>query len=111
MPITFLVNGNAQLEEAPRNKSVRFGDGYQHVTPDGINTIIPRWKVVFDGLLKSELNQLLAELRTAHGAGPVQWQSPLDDAPLNYRVQTWSVTAKEGLIYDLNCTLERVIAP
>lgn len=111
MAITFLPKGDDTLNEETRVLAVQFGDGYKQTAPDGLNNVVTRWQVTFDGLIKSEVNTLLAELRQAKGSGPVQWQSPLDTAPQNYRIGSWTVTAYSGQIYAVACPLELIIEP
>lgn len=111
MAITFLINGDASLAEETRVLRTQFGDGYLLTQPDGLNSIRTNWSVTFDGLNLSEVNTLLAELRQAKGSGPVQWQSPLDTAPQNYRIGNWTVTAYSGQVYAVACPLELMIEP
>ena len=60
----WVESAGTALDEEPRIKSARFGDGYEQTAPDGINAEGQSWSVQFDGVENSIADEMIAFLRT-----------------------------------------------
>lgn len=69
----WVESAGTQLTERPRVKSAQFGDGYQQLAPDGINSLAQEWEMVFDGVDDTVADDMVAFLRTQGGTQPFNY--------------------------------------
>lgn len=59
---TYMPDWGATPELEPRVRSVQFGDGYSQDAPDGLNTILPVWKLTFSKRTQAEAQAIYSWL-------------------------------------------------
>lgn len=59
---TYMPDWGATPELTPRVRSVAFGDGYSQDAPDGLNTILPVWKLTFSKRTQAEAQAIYSWL-------------------------------------------------
>lgn len=64
-----------------RNTSVQYGDGYEQVSGDGINTESQSWPLTFTGY-RAEILPILAFLRAHAGSRAFKWTNPFGEVGL-----------------------------
>ena len=62
-----------QLEEAPRVKTSRFGDGYEQRVADGINNILQKWQISFTRRSEIDIDYVYDFLRARGGVESFDW--------------------------------------
>lgn len=100
------------VEDEPRVRSSRFGDGYEQRAPDGLNPLAQSWPLVFSGVDNAVADDMVAFLR-AHGGAEAFDYTPLwETQPVRVICRKWrrthSATWGES---DLSATFERVYEP
>ncbi|WP_374537183.1 phage tail protein [Chitinimonas taiwanensis] len=60
----------------PRVRAMRFGDGYQQLIPDGLNTLLAEVSVPFTNRTDAQRDQLLALFTSLGGAKPFLFTLP-----------------------------------
>lgn len=64
-------------ELTPRLRSVRFGDGYEQRAPDGLNPVLPTWKLNFSVRSQAEAFAIYAWLLNNNAyVTPFDWAAP-----------------------------------
>lgn len=104
------VEAQGQTRYAVR--SVRFGEGYSQVVPQGLNNATQSWQLSFRGNA-SEIGPIQSFLDSTKGAESFYWTPPLRGSGL-FRVDTQrGVTARAhgGDLYTLEVTFQEVFAP
>jgi phage-related protein len=102
---------STSLETDARILTAQFGDGYQQVTSDGINTTRDTWTAQWDGLPTSDQQAIYNFFQSMGGWQVFQWTAPGDDTPKLWRCakygknptgpQSWSVTATIIQTFDI----------
>ena len=106
IPSTFTVD-EASKQVTFRTIETSFGDGYEQVAIDGINAVMKEWTVTFTDLTESEADSLMNLINGVYGI-LIDWQSPDDASPKNYRIKSYTATRKRGKIVSISCTLKFV---
>jgi len=70
---TYTPSFQVDLEEAPRVRTVQFGDGYEHRLEFGRNTQPKKWSLQFLNRDDTERDGILAFLRARGGAESFDW--------------------------------------
>ena len=99
------------LDEEPRVKSARFGDGYEQIAPDGINAEGQSWNLQFDGVENSIADEMIAFLRS-YGRSGFDYVPLWETVAVRTRCRKWRRT--HGPNYGecgISATFERMYAP
>lgn len=94
-----------------RTLNSKFGDGYEQVIGDGINTKQEKWTLKFD---RSQAT--IAPIKAfivAHPGYISFWWTPPDGAAVQglYRCYGYNITARSGDQETLTCRFEKAYAP
>ena len=78
--MTLFVPAYAPSYGTPVNKKYRtesneFGDGYEAITPDGLNNIVESWNVVWENISNANADDIDDQLDTFMGT-PFEWVTP-----------------------------------
>ena len=85
LPLTqYIDHDNSTISYSYRVLSAQFGDGYEQISPDGINNESRIWTVFYKNLPKSEFDYVIAFLRSLKGVEPI-----LAIAPGEYTNTQW----------------------
>lgn len=90
--------------------ATQFGDGYQQVVPDGLNTESQSWPLTFEGGM-NYVKPILAFFKRHKGAKSFYWTPPGEDAPLFFRADTISFTSMGGGVYQVTAEFKQVFYP
>lgn len=85
-----------------------FGDGYEQVVPDGINTVRESLSVKWSGLTSSEAESI-ESFFTSQAAASFTWTPPNRSAQKLWRCTEWSM-ADSGLYVEMTAKLTEVFA-
>jgi phage-related protein len=105
---TFAPSYGAQLEEAPRVRSVRFGDGYEQRQADGINVRPQVWSLTFANRTPTEIDSIVTFLRTEGGVTYFTWTPPRQVTALKFICRKWQRQIVAGGIDTLTAVFEQV---
>jgi|SRR5215831_5399815 len=78
-----MLTPNVSMQEAPRAITVAYGDGYATDMPDGLAAVTRTLTLVWDGILESELNQVVAFFQANTGR-PMSFRAPRELTPRNW---------------------------
>jgi phage-related protein len=82
---------NPQMDFQPKVKTVKFGDGYESIMPDGINTNLPVINLEFNNRNLSETTAILHFLYTRQGAESFVWITPPPlSNQLRFKCKQWN---------------------
>lgn len=95
----------SQLDEAPRVRVTKFGDGYESRTPEGINTIQMKWSLTFTRGRDEAL--AIRDFLRDHGASlSFAWTNPFEELG-SYVCRSWKTSPDRGKI-SVTATFEQV---
>ncbi len=102
-----------RIEEVPRIRSVKFGDGYEGRYGDGLNNLLLRVEVPWNGLTQTEFNALLAFFRAHRGIAWFNWTLPGEGTSRKWVVRSWNWQRTENSpanrpLFDLVAGFEEV---
>ena len=100
------------LDETPRVRSARFGDGYEQRAPDGLNPTEQMWPLQFNDVDNTIADEMIVFLRDKNGVTPFSYV-PLW-ATLAIRVICRSWRRSQGSRYGMStisATFEQVFEP
>lgn len=92
-----------------RTKSAKFGDGYEQVAKDGINSKSQSWPLTFTGD-KERSREIMAFLDQQGGAAAFNWTEPMGDALL-YRCKTYQLRNVSASVWTVSATFEQAFHP
>lgn len=100
-----------QQTRTPRVRSVKFGDGYEQRTPDGINNDAQKWSVKFQNRTFSESNEIVDFLSARGGWQAFDWIPPFKDDAIRVVCRDWSEETTSYNLRTINATFEQVFEP
>ncbi|WP_122663498.1 phage tail protein [Pseudomonas viridiflava] len=92
-----------------RNKSARFGDGYEQVAKDGINNKTQSWPLTFTGD-KARAKEIEAFLDKQAGAAAFKWTEPMCEELL-FRCKTYQLRNVSASVWTVSATFEQAFHP
>lgn len=92
-----------------RNKSAKFGDGYEQRARDGINNRFESWPLTFVGT-EAKIAAIKNFLDERAGADPFYWTPPLGVQGL-YRCDTYQPSPLGAGKFSLSATFEQAFHP
>ncbi len=112
MPLTTKISQQSTMKRAPKVLSSSYGDGYEQLSPDGINNVAEQWTVVWENLSSTDANTLETLWQTTrYGVDYVTWTPPLP-SPLNtskkYRIKSLDMVVSSGNIFTYQATVQQV---
>jgi len=87
-------------------RSFEFGDGYQQVSPKGLNPVRQEVTVVLPGLTKEGRKEVLAFL--AANAGKPFLYAHDGDEPKKYMCDEWNERKHGPNVYEINATFKQL---
>jgi len=79
----------AELSETPNILMANFGDGYQQISPDGINPTAQVWNLTFSGKTDVDANAIISFFRAHAGAVTFDWTPPRSPVQIQAICQQW----------------------
>lgn len=79
-----------RVEELPRIRSVKFGDGYEGRYGDGLNNLLLRVEVPWNSLTQAEFNVFISFFRAHRGIAWFNWTMPGDTQNRKWVVRSWN---------------------
>lgn len=72
LPLTqYIDHDNSTISYSYRILSAQFGDGYEQVAPDGINTENRTWSITYKNLPKDAFDTVISFIRSLKGVEPI----------------------------------------
>jgi phage-related protein len=107
---TYIPDFSARRETRPRVRSVRFGDGYEQRSIDGINSQPFTWSLTFNNRSDSEANAIESFLQAQAGIASFDWTPPSgDDA--KWICRGWERTMVRFDLNTITAKFEQVFEP
>ena len=78
LPANLVPSQASTRRRTYKTKRARFGNGYAQSAPDGINSVMDAWTLVFENLTTTERNQLVSILDSIQSWDYLTWQAPGD---------------------------------
>jgi phage-related protein len=104
---TYTPNYGAAAARAPRTKSVKYGDGYELRSTDGINMQPEMWDLQFTNRTSAEALAIDAFLTTQAAVSKFQWTTPTGVTG-NFICRTWNLSLTWGNVYTVSARFEQV---
>lgn len=102
------VRPGMQLKQQPRNRVVRFGDGYEQRFADGLNVLLRRYTVMLSGP-HAAMQSVDTFLIRHRGITAFLWQPPGQAAVSTYVCRNWSTVRLAGRT-EISGEFEQVVA-
>lgn len=106
---TWLPDVGHQQSAKPNVIAVKFGDGYESRTPNGLNHIKREWSLTFT-VAGQMLTDIVAFLESHDGCKAFLWQPPRG-AQATHICREWQVNHQNGQIAAVSAVFERVYSP
>lgn len=100
---------NAEADTSFRVRKAQFGDGYEQVSGDGLNTKKQQWSLNFTGN-ESYISAITDFLDSHEGTRAFQWKPPLEPLGL-YRCETYKPTGLGAGKFNLEATFLQAYKP
>lgn len=97
----------ANVQHSHRNVTAQFGDGYEQVVGDGINTYRDTWQLTFNRDLK-ECKLIEAFVNEHRERVPFWWTPPYGTKPERYTASGMTTDYPGGLNMVVKFTMRRV---
>jgi phage-related protein len=83
---------SASEEATPRTNAMRFGNGYEQRSPDGINNMDRSWSLRFDDCSPEVGDEIIAFLEARNGVEVFDWTPKWRTSALKVICTQWSRT-------------------
>ena len=100
---------NAEADTSFRVRKAQFGDGYEQVSGDGLNTRTQQWTLNFTGN-ETYISAIKSFLDRHEGTKAFQWKTPLEHLGL-YRCETYKHTGLVEWKFNLEATFIQAFKP
>lgn len=90
--------------------SMRFGNGYEQVKPDGRNPVMQEWSIVWQSMTQAERDIIVPVLFNAGAWTTLLWQPPGSSTVLKFRMTAsgYSESYQSGSVYTITTQLTQV---
>lgn len=105
---TFTPDFGAQVTNAPRVRSVRFGDGYEQRIAHGLNTRPQMWDLQFAQRTDAEANAIETFLATENGVTAFDWTPPNGSGTFKFICREWSRSLDRANLNTVSAKFEQV---
>lgn len=105
------ADDNYEWQEQPRVHIVRFGDGYEQRSPDGLNVRPRTLSLDWPNLVQSEKDTLVDFLRARNASGAFWWVPPGEAQAIKVKAPNWSVRRTSGPYWSVTVNFEEVFDP
>lgn len=100
------------LEEEPRVRGAKFGDGYEQLAPEGLNTIMQMWPLQFNDVAPEVAADMIAFLRAHKGVTPFNYVPLWDTVAIAVICRKWRRTqGNEWGVSSISATFEQWFGP
>lgn len=106
---TFPVQANDTGGKEYLTRSAKYGDGYEQVSGDGINSSIETWAITFSGQIE-KVKEVESFLDERAGYKSFAWRNPLGRLGL-YRAKRVDIIPYARDVFRLTTTFEQAFAP
>ncbi|EPQ1022968.1 phage tail protein [Enterobacter hormaechei] len=106
---TWCPRVNAEADVNFRVRKAQFGDGYEQVSGDGLNTRTQQWTLNFTGN-ETYISAIKSFLDRHEGTKAFQWKPPLEPLGL-YRCETYKPTGLGAGKFNLEATFIQAFKP
>lgn len=111
-PFDWVESASTSLDEQPRVKATRFGDGYEEREPDGLNPITQKWDVVFRDVDDDIATDMVEYFRAAAGVDSFGWTPLWHTAEIKVVARSWRRTQSDTWgKSDITAVFEQVFEP
>lgn len=107
----WVESDGAQLDEEPRVKSARFGEGYEQRSPDGINFMELAWELPFDEVDDAIADEMIEFLRLHKGHLPFSYVPLRSTTAIRVICRRWTRTHTSPGESSIRARFERVYEP
>lgn len=104
---SYIADYTANRTIKPRVRALKFGDGYEQRTADGINTQPATWALSFNARTTTEADAIESFLSTHAGITVFDWTPPVGAAG-RYICREWNRVCERFNINSVTCTFEQV---
>lgn len=104
---TWIPSHPASVEEMPKVKTAKFGDGYEQRQGDGLNNNLLKWSLSFANRSLSESADIVTFLRARGAVENFDWTDPDGNAG-KYICRAWSRSLPYGNLRTINAVFEQV---
>jgi len=104
---TYSASYGATVNQSPRVRSIKFGDGYEQRASFGINTDRRVWNLNFRGRDDTDADAIIAFLEAREGVENFDWTPPSGDAG-KWICRSWSRSISSNGSNDISATFEEV---
>lgn len=99
------------LDEEPRLRRARFGDGYEQRSPDGINSLAQQWEYFAEDVDDAIAQEMVSFLRT-HGVAGFNYVPMWHTAAIRVVCRRWRRTLGSRVGQsNISATFEQVFEP
>lgn len=109
MPLTSKISQSSTRTRTYRINAVKYGNGYEQRSPDGINFIEDKWTINWENISSSDYSTLQTALDAAGGWDYFTWTA-FGDSTSKKWVQDGpvSLTPVSGNFYSVSCPFRQV---
>ena len=104
---TWVPDFSPDRQTKPRVRVIKFGDGYEQRSLDGINTLNRTWSLTFSARTDSEANSIEAFLEARNGIEAFDWTPPAGSAA-KWICREWSRRMDRYNLNTVTASFERV---
>lgn len=109
MPLTSFLDQSSSMKRSFRVKKVEFGNGYEQVAPDGINSVHDEWQVAYPNLTVGERDTVLTALNTVQGWDYLTWTAPGDIEQKKWRITDSGYSMQtNGDLWSISLTVKQI---
>ena len=100
------ISEGGRLSEDPQVDKVRFGDGYELRSKQGLNHIRLKRSVPWRSISAAQRNTLRNFFRARAGTEPFNWTLPEETTPRQWVCAKWSSTRQPGDLWHVDADFE-----
>lgn len=110
LPLPEKIMRGSNPEVSHRSLSAQFGDGYEQVAPDGLNTRQELWDVTWGNLSQLQVLQVTQFLNSVGAWGTIEWTPCYEATSRKFRVVNGKYKRKtiSNSDFQISCQLKRV---
>lgn len=103
-------DAGALREVTARTRAIKFGDGYEQRTPDGLNNVVEKWSLSWTVRTKATIDAIDDFLASQAGSLWFYWTTPRGQTK-KFKCPTWTPVYNNDSDCSMTAVFEQVFEP
>ncbi len=108
MPLPTRISQSSSGTKQFRINEVKFGNGYNQRSKDGINNLVGSWSIAWENVSQADKDTIVAALESTAGVDYINWTAPNESTSRTWIMSNYTIISLSGSIYNITANITQV---